>query len=271
MKVMTTRLLLMATMLMAADLAQAQTEPELISIPLSRPGEPISLDVSILSARIEIIGEDRDDAEFEVSVAEGNRTIITPSGTKQLPAGGYALEVDEKDNAISVDTDWRATKVVLTARIPRRADLDISTVNYGEIIVRDIEGRLQLNNANGPITATGINGSVIAESINEDVDIAFTRIAGDDAMALSSINGDLTLAMPDDAGVQLQIDNARGEIYSDFEVEVQPSQPIIERTDNRSGVEVRVESVIVANVNGGGTVVRLKTLNGDIAVRRSGR
>ncbi len=270
-KTMTTRLLLLALLLTAADLAYAQAEPERITIPLSRPGDPISLEVSIISARIEIIGEDRDDAEFEVSVAEGNRKIITPSGTKQLPAGGYAVEVDEKDNEISVDTDWRATKVVLTARIPRRADLDISTVNDGEIIVRDIEGRLQLNNTNGPITASNISGSVIAESISEDVDVAFTRVASDEAMSLSTINGDLTLGLPDGAGVQLQIDNARGEIYSDFEVEVQPSRPVVERTDSRSGVEVRVESVIVANVNGGGTVVKLKTLNGDIAVRQSGR
>ena len=50
----------------------------------------------------------------------------------------------------------------------------------------------------------------------------------------------------------------------------QPSKPIVEREDSRGGVEVRVESVIIANINGGGTVIRLKTLNGDIQISDSG-
>ena len=61
-----------------------------------------------------------------------------------------------------------------------------------------------------------------------------------------------------------------GEIYSDFEVEVQPSQPIVERIEDEGGIEVRIESVIIANINGGGPVIRLKTLHGDIQISKSG-
>ncbi len=53
-------------------------------------------------------------------------------------------------------------------------------------------------------------------------------------------------------------------------MEVVPSQPTITREEDESGgVEIRVESVIVANVNGGGTVIRMKTLNGDINIRKT--
>ena len=90
-------------------------------------------------------------------------------------------------------------------------------------------------------------------------------------MSLRSINGDLSLGLPANAGVQLHIDSARGEIYSDFEVEVWPTKPVIERKNDRGGVEVRVESVIVADINGGGSVIKLKTLNGNIQIRKSGQ
>ena len=100
--------------------AAAQGQPQIINIPLSMPGEPMTLDISIMSARIEVIGEDREDAEFAVTVEKGSRTIITPSGTQEITTGAYSFEVDEEDNNISVDTDWRADKVNIVARIPRR-------------------------------------------------------------------------------------------------------------------------------------------------------
>lgn len=250
--------------------AMAQDDPQIITIPLSQPGEPMSLEIGIISAYIEVIGEDRDDAVFEVRVEKGSRKIITPSGTKELTTGAYSLEVDEHDNHISFDTDWRMNKINIVARIPRRADLELATTNNGEIVVRNITGSLQLENTNGPITARNISGSVIAESVNQHVDVSFASIDPDSAMSFETINGDLTLGLPAGAGAQFHIDTSRGEIVSDFEVDVQPNKPTVERRNDRGGVEVRVESVIIANVNGGGPVIKLKTLHGDIHITESG-
>jgi len=250
-------------------LSLAQSEPQVIDIPLTRPGELVNLEISILSARIEVVGEDREDVSIEVSVQEGTRKIITPSGTQSLKTGAYSVEVEENDNHIDVDTDWRANKVNVLARVPRNANLELATVNDGEIIVNNISGKLVLENVNGPITATNINGSVIAESVNENIQVSFTGIAADQAMSFSSVNGDLNIGLPDKTGVQLHIDSAEGEIVSDFEVEVLPSKPVMSREVGRHGVEVTVESVIIANINGGGTVIKLKTLNGDINITKS--
>jgi hypothetical protein len=252
-----------------ASAAIAQTAPQVIDIPLSRPGDTVNLEISILSAKIEVIGEDRQDASFEISVVEGTRKIVTPSGTKSLKTGAYSVEIEENDNHIDVDTDWRASKVNVVARVPRNANLELSTVNDGEIIVSNITGKLVLENVNGPITATNINGSVIAESVNENITVSFAGINTDEAMAFSSVNGDLNLGLPANTGAELHIDSAEGEIISDFEVEVMPSKPVLSRENSRHGVEVSVESVIIATVNGGGTVIKLKTLNGDINITKS--
>lgn len=255
--------------ILTSQAALSQVKPQMITIPVSRPGEPITLEIGILSARIEVIGEDRQDAEFAITIADGERKIITPSGAKTLSGGGYELEVEEEDNYIYVDTDWRANRVEVVARIPRRADLDLSTTNDGEIIVRDITGNLQLQNTNGPISATNISGSVIAETVNDDIMVSFTSVADSEAMALASYNGNINLALPSNAGVELHLDNSQGEIISDFEVEIRPSKPIVERDEDEDGISVRVESVIVAAVNGGGPVIRLTTLNGDIQITKA--
>lgn len=270
---MTTRFFGMAfalLMMLSNMPVSAQGLPQIINIPLSNPGEPMTLDISILSARIEVIGEDREDAEFEITVDPGDRKIVTPSGTQALPGGAYSLEVDEDDNRISVHTDWRTNNVYIVARIPRRADLELATRIDGEIIVSNVTGNMQLENTSGPITATNISGSVIADAVNDTIDVSFVSIDTSNAMSLHSINGDLIFGLPADAGAQFHLDSAQGEIFSDFEVEVQASEPVIERRDDRGGVEVRIENAIVVNVNGGGPVVQLKTLNGDIQIRRAG-
>ena len=117
--------------------------------------------------------------------------------------------------------------------------------------------------------STGISGTVIAESVNDDISISFDRLEGSGVMSMHSVNGDLNLGLPGNAGAELHIDSAEGEIISDFEVDVVPSKPVVTREDSRGGVEVKVESVIIAKLGGGGTIFKLKTLNGDINITKS--
>ncbi|MEM6576183.1 MAG: hypothetical protein AAF736_18045 [Pseudomonadota bacterium] len=260
--------MLLTLPLLVGGLAQAQ-DVETINIPLSRPGEPVSIDVSILSAHIEVIGEDREDVQFDVSVLSGQRSIITPSGAKPIKTGGYSLEVEEEDNRISLNSDWRTNRVRVTIHTPHDANLELSTVNDGVIEISDVNGEFELSNVNGPITATNVSGSVIAESVNEDIRIELTGLESDHALSLTSVNGNLTVALPNETGAEFHIDTARGNIYSDFEVEVRPTKPMVDRSRKGRGVKVKVGTVITALVNGGGPVIKTKTLNGDIQIAKS--
>ena len=251
--------------------APAQQQPETITIPLSRPGDPMTMHIDILSARIEVIGEERKDVSLAVTLSSGRRKIVTPSGPKMLAGGGSGLEISERDNYVSVESSAPPTnRITIVARVPRRAALNLSTVNEGEIIVRDIVGDLELENINGPITASNINGSVIAESVNNPIAVGLAAVAAGGATSLSSLNGDITLTLPASAKAELHLDTSRGEMVSDFELDVKPSKPRIERNESRGGVNVRMEDVVVATVNGGGPVIRVKTLNGTIKIAKGG-
>jgi hypothetical protein len=249
----------------------AQTSPENITVPLSRPTEPVSLNIDLMSARIEVIGEERKDAQFSITMLGGERKIKTPSGVKPLKGGAGVLEVEEHDNEISVESEFPNVKAAVIARVPRRANLTLSTVQDGEIIVRDVTGTLQLENVNGPITATNINGAVIAESVSSDIKVGLAAINPSEATSLTSISGALTLGLPANAGVELRIDSAEGEIDSDFELDMKPTKPAIVRKEGHNGMSVRVEDVVVATVNGGGPVIKLKTLSGNIRLEKVGK
>ena len=109
---------------------------------------------------------------------------------------------------------------------------------------------------------------MIAESVNDTIEISFASLDPDNASSMESINGDLILGIPEGTGVTVQLDTSRGEIYSDFEVEVLPSERVVERDDDEDGVSIYIESVIVAKINGGGPTVRMKTLHGDLNIRK---
>src|SRR5512145_2885268 len=124
----------------------AQVQPETITIPLSRPGDPLSMHIDIISAHMEVIGEERKDVALTVTLSSGRRKIVTPSGAKMLSGGGAGLEISERDNRVSIESDAPPSPIKIVARVPRRAQLNLSTINEGEIIVRDIVGDLELEN-----------------------------------------------------------------------------------------------------------------------------
>lgn len=267
MKNLSIRAIFAIVLLACTSFAYPQGRSQVVNVPLSRPGEPIELEIDIPTARIEVIGEDRDDAVFEVSVAGGQRKIITPSGAQTIKASSYAFEIDEDDNEISFDSDWRAEKVTVLARVPKRATVSLSTVNDGEIIVSNIVGNLELSNVNGPITARNISGSVIAESINATIDVNFAKIDDVNASSFETINGDIEVGIPAGAGAQLHLDSGQGQITSDFEVEVVPTEGTVTHDEDGNGVAIRIENVIVVKINGGGPILRLKSLHGDMHIR----
>lgn len=247
--------------------ARAQSTP--LTIPLSQPDQPVTLKIGILSANIVVIGEARDDIELLVDGGSaGGRKIVTPSGTQSIGSGSYRLSASEDNNTVEVSSDWRMSTLDITARVPTSAIIDARTTNDGTIVVRNVTGEMQLQNTNGPITVTGAASAVIAESINDDIKVSFASLDDVSATSLSSINGSLTVGLPKQPNVQLHIDTSRGEIASDFEIEVQPSMPTISRSEKRGSVEIQVENLIIANINGGGPTIRMKTLNGDIQINK---
>ncbi len=248
---------------------QAVDDGEVINIPLSRPGETAFLEIDILSAKIDITGEKRDDAEFIVSLHGSEKKIRTPSGIKTIAGGSFGLEIEEKNNRIEFDADWRSENIDIKGKVPSNTNIDISTINNSIISVQNIVGNLHLENTNGPISAHNISGTVIAEALNEDINVSFTEVSQEGVSSLSSLNGDITLTLSENASVDLYIDTFNGEIESEFEVALNSKKPKEERHQLRNGVSIKLENSIIAEINGGGPIIKLNTLNGDIIIKKA--
>src|SRR5688572_9202458 len=105
MNTLSLRTAITAGLLLCASATLGQNNAESITVPLSRPGEPISLEIELLSAHIEVIGEERKDVQLAITMGGDERKIKTPSGVKTLAGAGGGLSVEEDDNAISIESD----------------------------------------------------------------------------------------------------------------------------------------------------------------------
>lgn len=271
MKISLYALLLFASQVLTTAAAQSLEDTQTVTVPLSRPGEAFTMDIGLLNGEIHIFGEDREDLVFEIAAERTGRKIITPSGPKMVPGGSIDLEIEERNNRIDVDSDWRSSQVVVTARIPRLASLDLSTVHNGVIVVDGVRGNIEADNVHGPITIRNHHGTVVAESVHGDLIVEITAIDDPKEMAMTTLHGNLELSLPANYGAEIHIGSASEEIRTDFEVELMPVEPKITRRGNGGRFVVEMDQRIVAAINGGGPVIKMETRFGDVSILKTSR
>jgi DUF4097 and DUF4098 domain-containing protein YvlB len=194
-------------------------------------------------------------------------------GMKRIPMTSTGLNIEAENNNVRVSTDSYQRTIDLTITVPIRTSLSLHSVNDGNIVVSGVDGELDINNVNGEVDLKNIGGSVVAHALNGHVVATFNRIDPQKPMAFSSLNGDIDVTFPADlkANVSLRTDN--GEVYSDFDVKVQPTAPQQTVEDNRGKggkYKVQIDKNVRGTINGGGQEIQFKNFNGNIYIRRAG-
>jgi hypothetical protein len=241
-----------------------------LAVPLSDPSRPVQLSVSVFSGAI------------RVTAYEGNEVIVLAKphdvddsrepvdGMRRIPNTSLGLTIEEQNNEVNVGGDWTNRAMDLEIQVPARTSAQLTTINGGDIIVRGLTGEVELANTNGGIEATDIRGSVVANTTNGDVRVSFVEIDTDKAMSFTTLNGDVDTTFPPGLRAELRIDAGRGEILTDFDFEVKPSAPVVDRGERGGGYRVELSSEVQATVGGGGPVFHFKTFNGNVYVRKAG-
>ncbi len=284
-------LILGAASLGFATGAIAQTEPRIV-VPLSDPSRPATLDVSLVNGSISVSAYDGDEivvVPHEVPSEPGNvpgvrdefggrgeragrrsgdDDAIDRTGLHRIPNTSIGLTAEERDNRVEVSTDWANQRLDLEISVPRRTSVRARTVNGGDLTVVGVTGDHELSNVNGSIAATDIGGSAVVGTRNGNVHVSFTELTGDKPMSFSSFNGDVEVALPEDIGANLRMSTGRGEVLTDFELEVQSQPPVVEHGNDGGRYRVRLERAVTAVVGGGGPELQFKTFNGDIVIRK---
>jgi hypothetical protein len=252
----------------------AQQGPEGVAIPLSDPARPARVSVDMITGSITVRGADRKDVLVTSRSRDGGdrnrgggRVSADTQGLRQLSQlGGF--EATENNNRISIESTSPTRPVDVEVQVPRRTNLTLQTINGGFIVIDGVEGELEAENTNGPITLTNVAGSVVANTLNGALKATVTRLTPDKAMAFTSFNGNVDVTLPAASKANLKMRSDNGEIYTDFDVQLRAA-PAPTTSRRGGGVQIEVNSSINGAINGGGPEFELRTFNGNIYVRKA--
>lgn len=241
---------------------------ERVVIPLSNPGEPGQLELGIVRGSISVSGTEGE--EVIINYDSGDNTDRnspqTKNGLRRISDSSIGFEVTENNNEVEIGGASPHADVNFSISVPRNFSLYLSTVNGGDVIVENVSGEMEISNVNGDVTLTNVGGSASVNTVNGDVTATFNSI-GDNPMAFTTVQGDIDITLPANASVTAKMRSEWGEVYTDFEMNINRS--------NRESIEadsdvykVSINNWINGNINGGGPEYLFKTLRGDIYIRK---
>ncbi|GAA4457171.1 DUF4097 family beta strand repeat-containing protein [Nibrella saemangeumensis] len=252
----------------------AQNDNQQLIVPLSDPSKPGTLEVGLVNGFIHVVGHTGKDVIIDVSSFEGRQRARNDdqnaSGMRRIsPNNGLDVTAEERNNRVKIDASSHVRPVNLTIKVPQRFGLKLSTVNNGDITVENVTGELEINNVNGPIELNNVGGSAVANTINGNLKATFRDLSANAPMAFSTLNGRVDVTFPANAKANIKLKSDRGEVYSDFDINIDKSQPKTTKSNQTGMYRVSIEDWIYGKINGGGPEVMMKSMQGNIYVRKA--
>jgi hypothetical protein len=281
----------------AASAVQAQ-DSHTINVPFDNPGRPGVVKIYSGEGNITVTGYAGREVLIKANTKGGKPNPDDDPkarGLKRIAGPGFTVSTDREENA-----------VIITRSLDDRTDMEIQApfntvlkvggktnsndirntiatsvagaiTGYqgglfeGNITVDSISGDMELGTMDGNITLKNISGGVAVNSLDGNTTAVFKSIPDNRPLAFSTVDGNIDIALPATARITVTAKNADGSIYTDFELETTPVE--IQREPKDSSILGSITgpdgNSISGKINGGGTSVQLRTVDGNIYIRKA--
>ena len=206
--------------------------------------------------------------ETKSPTSRPGRPETTPDGLKRIGPTTGGLTIEEENNVMSVSARYFGDSGDLEVQVPLKTNLNLKTTNGRSILVEGVEGEIEVSNTNGSVMLNNVAGSVVAHATNGRVVASLRDVTPNKPMSFSSQNSNLDITLPPNAKANLRMRTNNGAIYSDFDIQLQPTTPTVQGRPGGGGFRIETDRSITGTINGGGPDFELRTLNGNIYIRK---
>jgi hypothetical protein len=209
----------------------------------------ISVDQHILSNWNEAVAEAKRDVKLDMS-QQGNFVRIYEEGPWR------------NGNGINYRGDsYYGYRVIynLDIEVPADTELELHTINRGDIEVKKTTGDYQIHGLNGGIEMEDVTGSGTVRTLNGKVKVTYSRNPAK-ATNFHTLNGTVDVYFHGSPDADLHFKKLNGAIYADFDLTMIP-----EKGSTSDGRWVyRNDRSISGRAGKGGPELSFETLNGSI-------
>lgn len=189
-------------------------------------------------------------------------------GLKPLSATGpdntdIGLHVKQNGSELKISgasrkSDDGAYRIELPANV--KLFIEYNSFQAGDIKVRGMSGEVEATSKVGDMEFQDIIGPLVASSLSSDISIVFSSVSQSGPTDIVSTSGDIDVSLPGSTKGNFIMNTVSGEVYTDLEFEFgeEESKPSFWG----SGMSA------AATLNGGGVQINLKSISGDIFIRK---
>ena len=269
---------LIAFTLFAYDFPIKEKEDIQKTLKFSKTAKEKYLELENVNGSIKVVGYKGDEVKLNV-----HRTIEARSKQKADEAKEKEkLEISEEDNLILIyiDTPYRRKdgsinykgpkyygyKVTFDfeIKVPYETNIDLETINDGDIHVENVQGNFDVNNINGGVEMREVSGSGRAYALNENLEVVYSKNPESDCY-FGSLNGDVKVTLLGGLSADFRLKTFNGEAYTDFEVTHVPD--IATMKESKKGKYIyKSNKRTRVRVGKGGPELEFDAFNGDIKI-----
>ena len=166
-----------------------------------------------------------------VRVAAWDRNEVKVDAVKrartQAALNEAEIVVDAQPDSIDIKTKYPednrnrdTARIDYTVTVPKGARLDqIKTVN-GAVEVQGVSGPVRASSVNGTVSGQRLEGEVNLSTVNGGVEADLLRTDAAKSISLRSVNGTVSLRLPQGTNMHLSVATVHGTIESDFDLPV---------------------------------------------------
>jgi len=241
------------TMLATGTLFASVTEEETFSFNLNDGGR---FSISNVNGSIVVTGGAGDTVEI----------VATKKADNQEEMDKIEIDISSSADEIVVETElgksngWfsrgsNSGSVRYEVMVPFNTRLDsVETVN-GDLNISGVSGDVAAETVNGDLDVTDLAGDVDLSTVNGGIEAVFSRLNEQQRVKIETVNGRVTVNLPEDADVEVSADTLNGGINArDFGLE----------TDKGF-----VGSDLNGKIGDGSARLNIDTVNGAIKIRKN--
>jgi hypothetical protein len=125
-----------------------------------------------------------------------------------------------------------------------------------EVTVSNMTGEVDIDNCQG-IELKNVTGPLVLNAISGDIKVVFSQLAKDKPISIANISGEIDVTLPASAGVNLEMSDISGGMYTDFDI----------KQDNKDLQKIGGGNIKAA-LNGGGVDLKITNISGNIYLRK---
>src|SRR5258708_3142579 len=151
-----------------------------------------------------------------------------------------------------------------TVKVPIGINVEVSTVNDGNITIENVKGKVKAENVNGAIRLSALSGSTYASTINGDVDVDYSPNPNQN-ITYYTLNGDINALFVKGLAANVSFKSFNGDLYTNVQ-NLEGLPAIIEKKQGKEGTNLKIGGNRF-KVGNGGAALDFETFNGDVIVK----